>query len=421
MGGTSYPKAGKDRPTAVIVGLEANGLGVARALARYSIPCIALAGPFWNPCYRTNACSVVRGSDWTAEALVRDLRTIGGRLQQKAPLLLTKDQAVLWVSEAREELSEFFEIALPDKATVNLLMSKVEFVELARARGWPVPKTWTIETRDALVSRLPEFVYPCILKPRFKNDDFRLHSPQKAFRVTSREELLKAYDLVAAWEKEVVIQEWIDGTDERIAFCLGYCDRESNPRALFAGRKLIQWPVGWGNTAVSEPAPREWADPIVALTREIWKTVGYKGLGSIEYKMRRDSNTPVLIEPTVGRTDFQSELAVLNGVNIPATAYFDLARLPLPEAEELPPVTKLVNGPAHWRAAKVFMSQPQELGISKWMRARSGRKRYMILRVNDFRPFLSSIYARVRGATGDWLERLVGTELKRKLAARLTR
>jgi len=41
--------------------------------------------------------------------------------------------------------------------------------------------------------------------------------------------------------------------------------------------------------------------------------------------------------------------------------------------------------------------------------------------VNDFRPFLSSIYARVRGATGDWLERLVGTELKRKLAARLTR
>jgi len=410
-----------DQPTAVIVGLEANGLGVARSLARYSIPCIALAGPWWTPHHQTNACTVIRGSDWTAEAVVRELRSIGSRLQRKAPLLLTKDQAVLWVSEARDELGEFFEIALPEPETVNLLMSKVEFVKLARSKGWPVPQTWMIEARDELLSQLAEFVFPCILKPQFKNDDFRRHSPRKAFRANTREELLKAYDLVAVWEKEVVVQEWIEGTDENISFCLGYCDREATPRALFAGRKLIQWPVGWGNTAVSEPAPTEWAHAITPLTEEIWKAVGYKGLGSIEYKMRRGSNQPVLIEPTVGRTDFQSELAVLNGVNIPAIAYFDLARLPLPSAKERGPATKLVDGPAHWRAARVFMSQPQELGILKWMKARSGRKRYMILRMDDLRPFLSSIQMRVRGTIGDLLEKLVGSELKRKLAGRLAR
>jgi D-aspartate ligase len=271
------------------------------------------------------------------------------------------------------------------------------------------------------MSRLPEFVYPCILKPRLKNDAFRQHSPKKAFRVNSKEELLKTYEMVAVWEKEVVIQEWIGGTDERIGFCLSYCNREAIPLALFPGRKLIQWHVSFGNTAISEPAPREWANPIITLTREIWKTVGYQGLGSIEYKMRVGSDTPVIIEPTVGRTDFQSELAVLNGVNIPAIAYSDLARVPLPAATKPVRLTKLVDGPSHWRAARVFMSQPRELGIRRWLMARNGRKRYMILRAEDYHPFLSSLYMRLRGIMGDLLERLVGTRLKRRLAGKLAR
>jgi len=418
---SSHNKASLHGPTAVIVGLEANGLGVARSLARYAIPCIALAGPMWNPCHQTNACSVVRGSDWTAEALVRDLRSIGGRLREKAPLLLTKDQAVLWVSEAREELSEFFEISLPEKHIVDLLMSKVEFVKFAQSQGWIVPQTWMIEAEDELMSRLSELVYPCILKPRLKNDAFRQHSPKKAFCVNSKQELLKTYKMVAEWEKEVVIQEWISGTDERVGFCLSYCNRKAAPLALFPGRKLIQWPVSFGNTAISEPAPKEWANPIISLTQEIWKKVGYKGLGSMEYKMRLGSNTPVIIEPTVGRTDFQSEVAVLNGINIPAIAYFDLARLPLPTATEPVTPTKLVDGSTHWRAARVFMTQPHELGIRKWLKARKGRKRYMILRAEDYRPFISSLYMKIRGTMGDLLERLVGTRLKRRLADKLAR
>ena len=421
MRNNTQHKAAPHAPTAVIVGLEANGLGVARSLARYAIPCIALAEPAWNPCHQTNACSVVRGSDWTADALVRDLRSIGVRLKEKAPLLLTKDQAVLWVSEAREELCEFFEIALPEKQVVDLLMSKIEFVTFAQRHGWSVPQTWMIESEDEIMSRLPEFVYPSILKPRLKNDAFRQNSPKKAFRVNSQQELLTAYEMVAAWEKEVVIQEWVGGTDERIGFCLSYCNREAVPLALFAGRKLIQWPVSFGNTAVSEPAPREWAELITPLTQDIWRTVGYKGLGSMEFKMRTGSNVPVIIEPTVGRTDFQSEVAVLNGVNIPVIAYCDLARLPLPPATDPVASIKLVDGPSHWRAARVFIGQPRELGGGKWLKARSGPKKYMILRVEDYHPFLSSIYMKIRGTMGDLLERIVGPRLKRRLADKLAR
>ena len=409
------------KPTTVIVGLEANGLGVARSLASRGIPCIALASPWSNPCCHTNACKVVPGSAWSADGVVADLMSIGSRLEAKAPLLLTKDQSVLWVSQAREELSRFFGIALPSRETVDLLMSKTQFIKLAKREAWPVPATWMIDGKDELMAALSEISYPLILKPQVKNDLFRAHSPKKAFRIENQQELIATYDLVATWEKEVVIQELVEGADDRIGFCLGYCDRNSQPRALFAGRKLIQWPVGWGNTAVSEPAPAEWRGPIERLTKQIWDKVGYQGLGSIEYKMRPGSNAPVLIEPTVGRTDFQSELAVLNGVNIPAVAYYDLAGLRGPALFETQEATKLVDGPSHLKAARVFMAQSNELGLRRWLAARKGRKRYMVLRGGDFGPFLNSIYGQIRSLISSLLEKLVGTRFMRKLTAKAAR
>jgi D-aspartate ligase len=401
---------------AVIVGLEANGLGMARSLARRGIRCLALAGPGWTPLARTNACDVVFAKAWTGDALVSDLKDIAAHLDQKSPLLLTKDQAVLWVSEAREELQELFEIALPSKETTRLLMSKQGFTALAKQENWPVPLTWDIANRDELVAHFPDFVYPCILKPRIKNDEFRRYSPRKAFRVNSADELLKTYDLVAQWETEVVVQEWIEGGDDRIAFCLSYCDRGSTPRALFAGRKLMQWPLGYGNTAICEPAPESWQESILSLTRKIWRTVGYQGLGSIEYKMRPGSDGPVIMEPTVGRTDFQSEVAVLNGENIPAIAYCDLAGLDyVPAAKPHKPV-KLVDGPAHLRAGWVYCSHSRRLGLAKWLQARRGRKQFMIWRANDVGPFFASIYVAVRGMLGDFAELLLGQNMKKRVA-----
>ena len=408
---------GVDLPTAVVVGLEANGLGAARALARHGIPCIALAGPRWNPCFQTNTCTVVRSTDWTAESLVQDLLSIGRTLRCKAPLLLTKDRAVVWVSEAREELTEFYEIALPPKPVVDLLMSKVEFIKLAQREQWPIPLTWIIESKDELAARLAEITYPSILKPQVKNDVFRRYSPKKAFRVTTRDELIQTYEMVCAWEKEVVVQEWIAGGDDRVGFCLTYSRSDAQPLAMFPGRKLIQWPVGWGNTAVSEPAPEEWATPLVALTRKIWENVGYVGLGSMEYKFRPGSNTPTIMEPTVGRTDFQSELAVLNGVNIPAIAYSDLAGLPPPPSVVPSRAMKLIDGPSHLHAARVFVASP-DLRVANWIKARRGYKRYMIARAGDYGPFLGSIYSSLRSSAGDILQWLLGNRLKQRLTAR---
>jgi D-aspartate ligase len=402
-------------PTAVIVGMEANGLGVARALWSHRIPSIGLATPQWNPCWQTKACTVVPCPSWTEEGLIAALMSVGKRLDRKAPLIITKDEPVIWISKFRTELSQFFELSLPDPDVVDLLMNKASFADMAKAEGWPIPVSWNINNRDDLHHVLTEFSFPCVLKPRVKNSAFRNSPNRKAYKVCSASELVERYDLVAQWESEVVVQEWIEGGDDRIAFCLTYCDRSGKPLALFSGMKLRQWPIEVGNTAMAQAAPQAWVEPILALTERIWQRVGFRGVGSVEYKMRLGSDEPVITEPTVGRTNYQNEVAVINGINIPAIAYCDLARIPQLSAHVPVRPVKLVDGPREVMAAAASV-RAGSLSLFQWLKDRRGTKRYMIFRADDAGPFAASLLVGLKDLLAALVELVVGRRLKHSLA-----
>lgn len=386
-------------PVALIVGMEENGLGVTRPLSRNGISCIALATPWWSPACRTNSCKVIHASAWTREAFLDELTKIGMTLASRAPLLITKDEPVLWISEVREELSRYYAINLPDRETVNLLMDKQRFTRLALEQGWPVPKTWFVNGHEDLSAQMERIVFPCILKPAVRNSEFRKNSSIKAWRISNKDELRHIYETVAQWEKEVVIQEWIEGGDDRVAYCLAYYDRKGEPLALFAGRKIRQWPVGCGNTAFAEPAPKSWAGNIIELSDEIFRKVGYRGLGSIEFKMRLDTDEPVIMEPTVGRTDYQNEVAVINGQDIPTISYYDLAGLGYFPAYSTRRPAKLIDGSAERKAAwQLYRSR--RLTLRQWLASWRGRKRFMRFRINDPMPFLALAYLESRWLAG---------------------
>jgi predicted ATP-grasp superfamily ATP-dependent carboligase len=383
----------REYPTAIIVGFEPNGLGVARALHKSGIQCIGIGAQGWHAPYATRTTRIVRCKTWSEDEVINRLLDIGSKLNQPAPVLITKDDAVLWLSKNRAKLAEHFEINLPPPETVELLMSKTRFLDLAQKEGWPLPVTIKIDSLEELIACRYEVPYPCILKPAIKNSQFRRNSPSKAFRLSTEAELLECYRMVSRWERSVVIQEWIEGGDERIAYCLAYYSRTSEPLAMFAGRKLRQFPVEHGNTVIAAPAPNEWRDRIMELSRTIFEKVGYQGLGSIEYKMR-ENGSPVLIEPTVGRTDWQSEVAVINGVNIPTVACLDTAGISSQSFIEHVAPRKLIDGRAHRRF--FFESVRQgKFPIWQWFSERRGKKNFMILRVSDPGPFLAATVGRI--------------------------
>ena len=141
---------------------------------------------------------------------------------------------------------------------------------------------------------------------------------------------------------QLIAQEWIDGPDDAIFFALFTCGRDSNLTGLFLGRKLVCDPPEVGSTAVCVEAP-EVADELRRLTKHFISRVRYRGLGSLEFK--RDSRTGrfIIVEPTVGRTDWQEEIATLCGVNLPLITYWT-------ELGQTAPADGAVGGPVAWRS-----------------------------------------------------------------------
>jgi predicted ATP-grasp superfamily ATP-dependent carboligase len=119
---------------------------------------------------------------------------------------------------------------------------------------------------------------------------------------------------------ELIVQEWIAGPDSNIYFSLFH--RSKNPKAvhIFHGRKIASYPPRVGSTAVCLAAP-EMANVLGPLTEKFLDVSDYEGLGSLEFKWDSQLNRFVIIEPTVGRTDWQEEIATLSGVNLPLIAY----------------------------------------------------------------------------------------------------
>jgi predicted ATP-grasp superfamily ATP-dependent carboligase len=142
----------------------------------------------------------------------------------------------------------------------------------------------------------------------------------KAYKVGSLEEVAQLWSRMQGVVDQLIIQEWIEGGDSDIYFCLQYRPAGGRPASSFTGRKICQWPLLVGGTASCIPAP-EAAAELTKLTDDFFGTVGFLGVGSMEFKRDRRDGRFYMIEPTVGRTDYQEEIAVLNGVNIPLAAY----------------------------------------------------------------------------------------------------
>ena len=412
------PLAQSRNPPAVIVGFELNGLGVARALRKHGVNCIGVAGPTPHPAHTTNTCQVTSCAEWSQEGLLQKLTEIAKVQDRRLPLLITKEGPVRWISDARDQLVELYEMCLPDKPVVDGLLDKATFARLGLRESWPLPRTWRIQSEEQLLSVLGEIPFPCILKPEVHTHLFGERSPRKAFKLATSDELVRTYRMAAQWTAGFVLQEWIHGGDDRIAFCLTYFDRNGEPRAVFPGRKLRQFPPECGNTALCVSAPPSWREPICALTERIWRSVGFKGLGSIEYKMRTDSDEPVIMEPTVGRTNYQNEIAVLNGVNIPLAAYCDLVGLPYSTPKMGSKPHKLVDGMREFSAARHYF-HTGGLTHRQWIRDRRGRCSYMTFRANDPGPFVASVASGLRSAAGALVERIFGHAGKLRLKSAL--
>lgn len=305
---------------AVILGAGMNGLGVARSLSRARVPVWLLDPDVRRPEMHTRAASPLRIAALQGELLIEELVRLGVTTFSglRPILLLTQEESVRTVSQQRDRLSPLYRFSLPSPEIVDALQHKHRFQRLAEHFGYPIPPLVRIGG-PADLPELERLKYPVVVKPGERHEGYGQQF-KKAYRVASAAEATDLVRRILPVMSDVVVQEWTEGPDSNIYFCLQYIDRHACVIASFTGRKVRSWPPQVGGTASCAPAPDTHAE-LSALTAGFFQNVGVVGMAGMEYKRDAHSGQFRMVEPTIGRTDYQAEIATLNGVNLPYAAY----------------------------------------------------------------------------------------------------
>lgn len=308
----------KKKTYAVVIGLGANGLAVVRALGKFRIPVIVLLSKqeSLEP-YAATKYAIKWITDTRDEASI--MASFSSLDKNSWHLLFpTTDYVVSFLSRHRDEIPRNCMVQFPEASVVETLVNKDKFHQFARANRFPVPRTLLVSDTSHIDDVCRAMTFPVIAKTRTKT--YKKGLP-KAFLIDSHEELRKWYDGVKDVHGSFVIQEFIPGGDEDVFFALQYISsRHGKLLASFTGKKIRQWPPLTGGTASAEPA---FLPELTEITYNFFTMVGFRGIGSMEYKRDPRNGIHYMIEPTVCRTDFQEGVAIANGVNIPLIAYRD--------------------------------------------------------------------------------------------------
>lgn len=309
--------------TAFVLNLFDTGLAAARSLGRLGLPVV---GVDHAPNHVGFASRYVRGvlaPDPTErpEALLALLLEEGRRLEQPGILFPASDAHVLFVSRHRAALSECFRMALPPADVLEAIIDKRRQYELAARVGTPLPATYhprTLAEAEAIADRLE---YPAIIKPCYGHL-WRKHfsASSKGLKVRTPAELRAKLAEVLRAGQDVVVQSVILGPATHHVKLCAYLDASGDARGIFTLRKLRQFPVEFGVGCLVESCAD---DELVRVGLEFLQGIGYRGIGSVEFKRDERDGRLKLIELNP-RLWQQNGLAAACGVNFPHLMYQEL-------------------------------------------------------------------------------------------------
>lgn len=302
----------------IVIGGGLNALGVVRSLGQMGIPVVVIDTNLDAPAMRSRYGRKRQIPSLEGYELLESLNQLAKELNGPATLFLTEEKTVVTISAQRDQLPPGFRVRLPDHDRLMQLMHKQGFQDLAESYSAPVPKTVRLEGW-ADIPKISRLTFPCVFKPSKKSYEYGALF-KKAYKVNSATEVEELYRQIEPVLSDMVVQEWIEGSDSEIYFCMQYIGQDGTVIGSFVGRKIRSWPPRIGGTASCTSA-WEYAEELGATTSEFFKQVGFTGMGSMEYKRDARDNRFYMVEPTVARTDFQEEVATLNGCNLPFIAY----------------------------------------------------------------------------------------------------
>lgn len=371
---------------AIVLDMGVNGLGVVRSLGRKGVRVFGVACLESGVACYSRYCEVAALPSIEAgepEYLSR-LCALCESMTTPPVLFPTSDESAALLSRYEEKLSSMALFVLPERQTMLDILNKDRTKRLAQECGIPIPTTHLASSFAHLREMAGRMRYPVLFKPL---NHYSFYLPGRAKNITFHEPA----DLVAYFAVHPdlavmgVFQEIILGGDGHILVCAAYLDRNSEPLAVYTGRKIRQLQPDYGVTSygVSENLPE-----IADMTLSFLQRIHHKGLAAVEWVKDRKTGRIYFLEINA-RSYYHNALFLSCGINLPWIAYLDAVRHPKPAREVMPRQKyglKWVDFARDFRSFRLKHKEEQ-LGWGPWLRSLTQARSFAVFAPDDLSPF----------------------------------
>jgi D-aspartate ligase len=375
-------KINKDHP-AMILGMFETGLAVGRSLGRKGVHVSGLDFikdiGFYSKYIKANLCPHPAEKEDEFVSLMVD---IGKNSSAKYALFITSDDFLNTVSKNREMLNDYYLLNLPDHNLLESINDKYLQYKLSKKADIEVPTTRLLKYYEAAEKLKGELSYPVFLKAKDVNAWRKVFGGSvKGFVVNSDKELLDRCHEISREKIDIIAQEIIKGPETNHYKVNCYFSSQGEALLAFTLRKIRQNPVyfGFGSVVESVSYPK-----LMDTGIKLFKNIGYRGVGSAEFKKDINDGKFKLIEINP-RYWQQNSLPEKCGMNFPLIDYMSVTGQ---DPEPLSDFEKGIKWINIYRDFDSFLQYRKngELSFFQWVLSLKGKKVLSDFALDDIKP-----------------------------------
>jgi D-aspartate ligase len=408
--------ASRDMTPALVEGLDVSAYGIARSLGRRGVPVYAINNHLRDALRRSRYCrgcfifpddpeqprAYAADSVANEDILARLLMDWADHLPGRPVLFATSDWFARFLANRRKDIESRFQFHWIEPELFTTIADKGRMAAFCQSAGVRVPRTHASREDDDMAAIARDFPYPCLVKPVHRYTTGFPMEAAKVFVAHKPEELSGFFAKYPQLKGATLVQELIEGGDDQVFQCTTLVNQAGEIAAYSTVRKLCQYPAGYGSMCYGRTEPNETlANEALKLVRAL----GYRGLGSLEFKYRKKDGGYYFIEMNT-RLPWYNGIFADAGVNLAHLAYLDATG----QAEPSRSMPKQRENTA-WISFHNYSQWRREMRngaaapFSRYLSAVTGAQSYAWWNWRDPGPFLASCWLAVRRWAGAVLRR----------------
>jgi D-aspartate ligase len=409
----------RDITPVFVEGLDVSAYGIARSLGRHGIPVYALNDHLRDPlkysryvreCFvypddpaqpRAYAGDSVANED----VLCRLMLEWGARFPRKPVLFATSDWFARFLSNQQQRLVEKFLFHWVPGEVFNTIVDKGTMARFCETAGVKVPRTHITRAEDDMGQIARDFVYPCLIKPVHR---YTANFPVESAKVLIAQTPAEAqafFDKFPMMKGATLMQELIEGGDDQVFQYTALVNSGNQVAGFATVRKLRQYPPGFGSMCYGQTEKNE---ALAGEGLKLIKALGYRGLGSLEFKYREKTGGYYFIEMNT-RLPWYNGIFADAGVNLPYLAYLDLTGATMTHPVQVDGISWLgYHNYASWYRETRYRETRGERPLSRtnFMSTVARARSYAWWNSADPKPFLASGILAARRTAGKLVRKL---------------